>query len=48
MFSWKLPVLLFLGMILIASQRTMAGPPFVTDDPDPVEFKHWEVYLFGI
>ena len=22
-----------------------AGPPFVTDDPEPVEYKHWEVYL---
>ena len=22
-----------------------AGPPFVTDDPEPVEFQHWEVYL---
>ncbi len=23
----------------------MAGPPFVTDDPEPVEYQHWEVYL---
>ena len=22
-----------------------AGPPFVTDDPEPVELHHWEVYL---
>ncbi len=22
-----------------------AGPPFRTDDPEPVEYKHWEVYL---
>ena len=22
-----------------------AGPPFVTDDPEPVDFKHWEIYL---
>ena len=22
-----------------------AGPPFATDDPDPVEYQHWEVYL---
>jgi hypothetical protein len=21
-----------------------AGPPFVTDDPEPVEYRHWEVY----
>jgi hypothetical protein len=22
-----------------------AGPPFRTDDPEPVEYNHWEVYL---
>ncbi len=22
-----------------------AGPPFVTDDPEPVEYQHWEVYV---
>ena len=22
-----------------------AGPPFVTDDPEPVEYQHWEFYL---
>jgi hypothetical protein len=26
---------------------TFAGPPFLTDDPEPVPFKHWEFYLFG-
>jgi hypothetical protein len=23
----------------------LAGPPFVTDDPEPVDYQHWEVYL---
>jgi hypothetical protein len=23
----------------------LAGPPFITDDPEPVELRHWEVYL---
>lgn len=31
------------GALLIAS-LAWAGPPFVTDDPEPVEFQHWEVY----
>jgi hypothetical protein len=22
-----------------------AGPPFVTDDPEPVEYQHWEFYV---
>lgn len=24
---------------------TRAGPPFLTDDPEPVEYQHWEVYV---
>jgi hypothetical protein len=22
-----------------------AGPPYITDDPEPVEYRHWEFYL---
>jgi hypothetical protein len=33
--------------ILLAALATptpgMAGPPFVTDDPEPVEYGHWEI-----
>ena len=25
----------------------MAGPPFLTDDPEPVEFHHFELYAYG-
>jgi hypothetical protein len=24
-----------------------AGPPFLTDDPEPVDLNHWELYVFG-
>ena len=37
-----------LGMILIvslASAKPAPGPPFDTDDPEPVEFMHYEVYI---
>jgi hypothetical protein len=30
----------------ILAIRAIAGPPFLTDDPEPVEYQHWEVYLF--
>jgi hypothetical protein len=30
---------------LIATAR--AGPPFFTDDPEPVDFGHYELYLFS-
>jgi hypothetical protein len=28
---------------LTFSGRTLAGPPFVTDDPEPVDEQHWEI-----
>ena len=39
----KYHLLLILATLLGASPLS-AGPPFVTDDPEPVEYKHWEVY----
>jgi len=37
----------FLILTSIIVTPTFAGPPFLTDDPEPVPFKHWEVYLFS-
>jgi len=34
-------------LLLLASTRAMAGPPFQTDDPEPVDFRHYEFYTFG-
>ena len=31
--------------ILIESATSHAGPPYVTDDPEPVECRHWEFDL---
>jgi len=31
--------------MLIASRLALAGPPFVTDDPEPVEYLHNEFYI---
>ena len=37
---------LFFGIcFLAAATLAPAGPPFVTDDPEPVELGHWEIYL---
>jgi hypothetical protein len=35
----------FIATILLA-QAAFAGPPFLTDDPDPVPYQHWEFYTF--
>ena len=29
---------------LLASQNLFAGPPFLTDDPEPTEKGHWEIF----
>ncbi len=33
---------------LLAPVTVWAGPPFITDDPEPVEFKHGELYISSI
>jgi hypothetical protein len=35
-------------LLLVASSRAVAGPPFVTDDPDTTDYKHWEVDFFSL
>jgi hypothetical protein len=30
----------------LCAGRANAGPPFITDDPEPVELHNWEVYGF--
>lgn len=35
------------GINFIFAAHIFAGPPFLTDDPEPVDFQHWEFYFFG-
>lgn len=42
----NLKKLIFLSILnTIIAQLLVSGPPFITDDPEPVEFKHWEYYI---
>jgi hypothetical protein len=42
----KIGSCLFIGLSLLALVRTAhAGPPFLTDDPEPVDYRHWEIIL---
>ncbi len=34
-------------LALLVSAALHAGPPFLTDDPEPVDLHHWEFYVFG-
>ncbi|MDP4240046.1 MAG: hypothetical protein Q8904_11310 [Bacteroidota bacterium] len=35
-------------LLITCSQQANAGPPFNTDDPEPVELNHWEYYISTI
>lgn len=35
-------------LLLTCAERGIAGPPFKTDDPQPVDFRHWEFYLASV
>lgn len=34
-------------LILLAAAPAFAGPPFITDDPEPTDTGHWEIYAFS-
>jgi hypothetical protein len=36
---------LLICVLLISSHLALAGPPFLTDDPEPVEYQHNELYI---
>jgi hypothetical protein len=33
-------------LALLMMSAAMAGPPYVTDDPEPTEYQHYEIYAF--
>lgn len=39
-------IFLIAALVLLATPA-FAGPPFVTDDPDVVDYGHWEIDAFG-
>ncbi|MEO6817745.1 MAG: transporter [Edaphobacter sp.] len=38
----------WLLLFLAAGRTSLAGPPFQTDDPDPVAYRHFEMYAFEL
>lgn len=39
-------VLACLAALVVGSGTALAGPPFMTDDPEPTDYQHYEIYLF--
>ncbi len=44
------PTMVSLLVVLsaVSSSTAQAGPPFLTDDPEPVEYQHSELYLYSL
>jgi hypothetical protein len=36
------------ALLLARPAGVQAGPPYVTDDPEPVDYEHWEFYLAAL
>lgn len=34
------------AILSVVSGTAMAGPPYVSDDPQPTDYQHYEIYLF--
>jgi hypothetical protein len=34
-------------VLLTAPRPALAGPPYFSDDPEPTDYKHWEIYIFA-
>lgn len=45
MIGWR--YLIVVASLSGLSRLAVAGPPFATDDPEPTDYKHYEIYLFG-
>ena len=41
--SVRLSLTLLTFFLALTSSLSYAGPPFITDDPEPVEANHWEI-----
>jgi hypothetical protein len=41
---WQLGFLIAITMVLV--RPAVAGPPYLSDDPEPTEYKHFEIYTF--
>jgi hypothetical protein len=39
--------MLAMSVLFISVLSAKAGPPFQNDDPEPVDFRHYEFYVFG-
>ncbi len=42
-----LPSGLIIACVLAGATPALSGPPFLSDDPVPTDYRHYEIYVFG-
>jgi len=38
---------IYILLLALMPVVAMAGPPYITDDPEPTDYRHYEIYLFS-
>lgn len=41
------PGIVLLSTLLLSKGTALAGPPYLSDDPEPTDYGHFEIYAFG-
>ena len=36
------------GLLALLAQPAVAGPPYISDDPEPTDYQHFEIYMFNL
>ena len=44
---FRVAYLAVIGLVICRPELAQAGPPFMTDDPEPVDYQHYEFYTFS-
>jgi hypothetical protein len=36
------------GLLALLAEPAVAGPPYISDDPEPTDYQHFEIYTFNL
>ena len=35
-------------VLVLLTQSALAGPPYLSDDPEPTDYQHFEIYTYSL
>jgi hypothetical protein len=35
-------------VLVLLAQSALAGPPYISDDPEPTDYQHFEIYTYSL